>query len=185
MHTPDHFPCAPFLCEQVDSSLSRGRPEPGPTLPADPTPSTKQNVPPPTHPAASTLSTLSPGDLLSSAAEALASRGQEWPPWTSATENKGHGSRTQVQTQGPWAETGPLPCFICPAPCFYLAAAPSSLPLVKEQLHSYSPKITFGPLKATARLMWPPVKMSLTPWSRRTGTGGLFLMVRTTRQFCC
>ena len=30
----------------------------------------------------------------------------------------------------------------------------------KEQLHLYRPKITFGPLKATARLMWPPVKMS-------------------------
>ena len=28
-----------------------------------------------------------------------------------------------------------------PAPCFYLAAAPSSLPLVKEQLHVYSPKL--------------------------------------------
>ena len=28
--------------------------------------------------------------------------------------------------------------------------------LVKEQLHLYSPKITFGPLKATSRLMWPP-----------------------------
>ena len=35
-----------------------------------------------------------------------------------------------------------------PLPCFYPAAAPSSLPLVKEQLHLYSPKITFRPLKA-------------------------------------
>ena len=50
-----------------------------------------------------------------------------------------------------------------PAPCFYPVAAPSSLPLVKEYLHLCSPKITFGPLKATARLMWPWVKMSLTP----------------------
>ena len=32
-----------------------------------------------------------------------------------------------------------------------------------EQLHLNSPKITFSPLKVTARLMWPPVKMSLTP----------------------
>ena len=60
------------------------------------------------------------------------------------------------QTQGPRAESSP-------PPCFYLAAAPSSLPLVKEQLHSYSPKVTFGPLRPTARLMWPPVKMSLAP----------------------
>ena len=44
-------------------------------------------------------------------------------------------------------------------------SGPSSLPLVKEQLHLYSPKITFSLLKATARLMWPLVKMSLTPLS--------------------
>ena len=50
-----------------------------------------------------------------------------------------------------------------PAPCFYPASVPSSLSLVKEQLHLYSPKITFGPLKATVRLMWSPVKMSLIP----------------------
>ena len=50
-----------------------------------------------------------------------------------------------------------------PPPCFYPAAAPSSHLTVKEQLHLHSPKITFGPLKATSRLMWPPVKMSLTP----------------------
>ena len=48
-----------------------------------------------------------------------------------------------------------------PTPCFYLVAAPRSCLTVKEQLHLYSPKITFGPLKATTRL-WPPVKMSLT-----------------------
>ena len=48
-----------------------------------------------------------------------------------------------------------------PAPCFYPAAAPSPCLTVKEQLQSYSPKITFSPLKATVRLMWPPVKMSL------------------------
>ena len=47
-----------------------------------------------------------------------------------------------------------------PAPCFYPAAAPSSHLTVKEQLHLYSPKTTFGPLKATRRLMQPPVKMS-------------------------
>ena len=45
------------------------------------------------------------------------------------------------------------------APCFYPATAPSSLLLVKESLPLYSPKITFGPLKATARLMWPLVKI--------------------------
>ena len=52
------------------------------------------------------------------------------------------------QTQGPPAESSP-------APCFSLAAAPSCLPLVKEKLHSHSPKATFSPLKATARLTWP------------------------------
>ena len=50
-----------------------------------------------------------------------------------------------------------------PTPCFYPVAAPSSFLLLKEQLHLYSPKITFSFLKATARLMWPLVKMSLTP----------------------
>ena len=49
------------------------------------------------------------------------------------------------------------------APCFYPAAVPSTRLIIKEQLHLYSPKITFGPLKATMRLMWPLVKMSLTP----------------------
>ena len=58
-----------------------------------------------------------------------------------------------------------------PAPYFYPAAALSSLPLVKEYLHLYSPKITFGPLKATVRLVWPPVKMSLTPLHRPGGQG--------------
>ena len=67
------------------------------------------------------------------------------------------------QTQGPGAESGPPPCFIRRAPCFYPAAAPSSLPLVKEELYLYSPKITFGALKATVRLMWPLVNMSLIP----------------------
>ena len=43
-----------------------------------------------------------------------------------------------------------------PAPCFYPAAVPSSRLTIKESLHVYSPKITFGPLKATVRLMWPP-----------------------------
>ena len=49
------------------------------------------------------------------------------------------------------------------APCFYPEAVPSSLPLVKEQLHLYSPNITFVPLNASSKLMWPPMKMSLTP----------------------
>ena len=63
----------------------------------------------------------------------------------------------------PAAEPGPPSCLSGRAPAFYPAAAPSSRVTVKEQLHLHSPKITFGPLKATARLMWPPVKMSLTP----------------------
>ena len=49
------------------------------------------------------------------------------------------------------------------APCSHLVAVPSFLLLVKEELHLYRPEITFGPLKATTRLMWPPVKMSLMP----------------------
>ena len=61
-----------------------------------------------------------------------------------------------MQTPGPWTESDPPPCF-CPA------AVPSPRLAVKEQLHVHSPKITFGPLKATERLMWPPVKMSRTP----------------------
>ena len=59
---------------------------------------------------------------------------------------------------------------IRPSTLFYLARhlvstwqQSSSLPLVKEYLHLHSPKITFYLLKATARLMWPPWKMSLTP----------------------
>ena len=47
------------------------------------------------------------------------------------------------------------------------AAVPSSRLTVKEQLHLYSPEITFSPLKATMRLMWPLVKVSLTPLSQR------------------
>ena len=50
-----------------------------------------------------------------------------------------------------------------PVPCFYPAAVLSSCLTVKEQLHLYSPKIMLGPLKATTRLMWPLMKMSLTP----------------------
>ena len=71
--------------------------------------------------------------------------------------------RSQVANTGAQAKSGPPPCFIWPSTLFLPAAAPSSLPLVKEQLHLYSPKITFGPLKVTVRLMWPPVKMNLTP----------------------
>ena len=71
-------------------------------------------------------------------------------------------SRPQVANTRPMGRMRPSALFY-PAPCFYLEVAPSSLPLVKEQLHVYSPKIAFGPLKATTRLMWPLVKMSLTP----------------------
>ena len=72
-----------------------------------------------------------------------------------------------LSTGGKHKARGPNPALHLvlsgPAPCFYLAAAPSFLPLVKEQLHFYGPKVTFHPLKATVRLKWPPVKMSLTP----------------------
>ena len=74
-----------------------------------------------------------------------------------------NGFRQRWQTQGPQAESGPPPCFIWPGTLFLPGSSSSSMPLVKAWLHLYSPKITFGPLKATARLMWPPVKMSLTP----------------------
>ena len=67
------------------------------------------------------------------------------------------------QTQGPRAESGLHLVASRPAPCFYPAAAPSSRLTVNEQLHSYSPNVTFSPLEATKRVMWPPVKMSLTP----------------------
>ena len=50
-----------------------------------------------------------------------------------------------------------------PRGCLQRAEHNCSSVTVKEQLHLYSPKITFGHLKATTRLMWPPVKMSLTP----------------------
>ena len=49
-----------------------------------------------------------------------------------------------------------------PAPCFYPAAVLSSRLTVKEQLHLYSPNITFSPLKATLRLM------RLTPLNQAT-----------------
>ena len=85
------------------------------------------------------------------------------------------------QTQGPRTEPSPPPCFILPGTLFVPAAAPSSLPLIKEQLHLYSPKITCGPLKATAGLMWPPVKMSLTPWYIDRCLEYYFYMVEHTR----
>ena len=47
-----------------------------------------------------------------------------------------------------------------PPPSFYPAAAQSSQLTIKEELHLYSPEITFGPLKATERLMGPLVEMS-------------------------
>ena len=81
------------------------------------------------------------------------------------TSLSGIPSRLQV------ANTRSHPAFhvvLCsPAPCFYPAAVPSSHLTIKEQLHLHSPKITFGPLKATARLMWPLVKISLTALSQR------------------
>ena len=45
------------------------------------------------------------------------------------------------QTGGPQAESGPPPCFILPGTLF---VPRSSLPLVREKLHLYSPTITFG-----------------------------------------
>ena len=71
--------------------------------------------------------------------------------------------KSRVANTRPTGRIRPPILFFWLAPCFYLAAAPSSLPLVKEWLHVYSPKIIFGPLKATSRLMWPPVKMSVAP----------------------
>ena len=71
---------------------------------------------------------------------------------------------SQVANTRPEGRIWPSTLFFSgPAPCFYPAAAPSSLPLVEKQLYLYGPKITFSPLKATARLMWPPVTISLTP----------------------
>ena len=64
--------------------------------------------------------------------------------WTSPLKS----SRAQV------ANTRPAG-WIWPSTLFYPAAAPSSSPLVKEELHLHSPKIPSGPLKATSRLMWP------------------------------
>ena len=62
---------------------------------------------------------------------------------------------TVQTTGGKHKACGPNPAlrliFSSLAPCFC------------PQLHLISPKITSGPLKATARLMWPPVKMSLIP----------------------
>ena len=59
------------------------------------------------------------------------------------------------QTQGPRAESALHLVSSGPAPCCYPAAALSSH-LTVEWLHLYRPKITFGPLRATTRLMWPP-----------------------------
>ena len=67
------------------------------------------------------------------------------------------------QTQGPWAESGPPPCFIQPGTLFLPG---SSTELLNRQLRSsyiYSSKITLGPLKATVRLMWPPENEFDTP----------------------
>ena len=71
------------------------------------------------------------------------------------------------QTPGPWAEAGPPPCFIRPGTLFLPSGSTELLDPSSGVLHLYSPKITFGPLKATTRLMWPQVKMSLTPTTWR------------------
>ena len=63
------------------------------------------------------------------------------------------------QTQGPRAESGPPPGFIRPGSLF-LPGSSTEL-LAPSQL--YGPEVTFGPLKATARLMWLLVTMSLMP----------------------
>ena len=70
----------------------------------------------------------------------------------------GHGWQTQAR--------GPNPASTLFHPPQHLISSISSVSAeltVKEQSHVYSPKVTLGPLKATARLMWPLVKMSLTP----------------------
>ena len=58
-------------------------------------------------------------------------------------------------TDGKHKACGPNPALhlvlSSPAPCFYLVAALSSRLTIKEYLHLYSPKITFGPLKASNR----------------------------------
>ena len=74
-----------------------------------------------------------------------------------------HALEHRWQTQGPWAKSGLHLVLSGLAPCFYSAVALSSRLTTKEKLHLCSPKITFSPLKATARLMWPPVEMNLTP----------------------
>ena len=61
------------------------------------------------------------------------------------------------------ANTRPPPGFILPTTWFLPGHSAQLLAPVKEELYLYSPKSTFGPLKATLRLMWPLMKMSLTP----------------------
>ena len=71
------------------------------------------------------------------------------------------------QTQGPWAESSPAPCFIQPGTLF-LPSGSAELSLNCYGIVTlYSPKTIFGPLKATSRLIWPPVKTSLTPLIER------------------
>ena len=67
--------------------------------------------------------------------------------------------RSQVVNTRPAGRIQPSTSFY-PAQPLFLPGGSAKLLL---NLHLYSPKITFGPLKATARLMWPRVKMSLTP----------------------
>ena len=63
------------------------------------------------------------------------------------------------QTQGLRDESGPPPSFIRPGTLFLPSSTtPSEGVVTFIQSYNY-----IGPLKATSRLMWPPVKMRLTP----------------------
>ena len=79
----------------------------------------------------------------------------------------GHSGRHKARGLNPGLHLVLSAHFICPhllsTPRQRGAPAPY---LVQEQLHLYSPKVTFGPLKATLRLLWPPLKMSWTPLFR-------------------
>ena len=101
--------------------------------------------------------------------------------WESNLQRFGLQHRWQTQACGP----NPALHLVLsgPAPCFYPAASPSSLPQVKEQLHLYSPKITFGPFKATARLIWPPMKMNLTPGLQDDAPTNWATLARASRKF--
>ena len=67
----------------------------------------------------------------------------------------------QVANIRPVGQIWPSTLFY-PAQHLHLVAVLTSCLTIKELLHLYSPKITFSALKATMRLMWPLVKISLT-----------------------